>query len=330
MTAHIQTEPAAVLYHLIEAVSTAGVLRSAAELGLLDAMSWGPRGPAELTTICSTDLSMTSLLLAALHGLGVARREADGRYELTFEGLSLVTTADRGWSLLAEVVRTGEPLAPAHTSAGAAALYPNVVSALAELFAPAARRAAELIAERCNGVDVLDAGAEAAPWSIALARHSPSIRVTALDLPAVLSATRRAVAAADLADRFDYRAADMFTCTLPEHAYDVVLLANVCHLFDDAQNRALLRRLRPVIRPHGLLAIIDVVAPPDGETPLSISLYALGLRIRTSQGGVRSLAAYQTWTSEAGFDLGQAEHLSSAPSLCLLPCSARSTNCSKA
>jgi hypothetical protein len=102
------------------------------------------------------------LLLAALHGLGAARRDADGRYELTVEGLSLVTTADRGLSLLAEVVRTGESLAPAHTSAGAAALYPNVVPALAELFAPAARRAAELIAERCSGAEVVDVGAEAA------------------------------------------------------------------------------------------------------------------------------------------------------------------------
>jgi hypothetical protein len=74
----------------------------------------------------------------------------------------LVTTADRGWSLLAEVVRTGEPLAPAHTSAGAAAQYPNVVPALAELFAPAARCAAELMAERCSGVEVVDAGTGAA------------------------------------------------------------------------------------------------------------------------------------------------------------------------
>ncbi len=45
--------------------------------------------------------------------------------------------------------------------------------------------------------------------------HSPGVRVTALDLPAVLASTRRAVDAVDLGDRFEYLPADMFTCTLP-------------------------------------------------------------------------------------------------------------------
>ena len=82
---------------------------------------------------------------------------------------------------------------------------------------------------------------------------SPVVRVTALDLPAVIATTRRAVEAADLADRFDYLPANMFTCTLPPAAYNVVLLANICHLFDEERNRALLRRLRPTVKPGGLL-----------------------------------------------------------------------------
>jgi hypothetical protein len=49
----------------------------------------------------------------------------------------------------------------------------------------------------------------AAPCSIALAAHSPAVRVTALDLPAVIATTRRAVEAADLGDSFKYLLADM-------------------------------------------------------------------------------------------------------------------------
>jgi ubiquinone/menaquinone biosynthesis C-methylase UbiE len=222
---------------------------------------------------------------------------------------------------LSGIVRSGEPLAKADTAHGAAVLYPDLVPLLSALFTPAARRAAQLLAG--SGVDVLDVGAGAAPWSIAVARYSPGVRVTALDLPAVIASTRRAVDAADLGDRFDYLPADMFTCRLPDAAYDVVLLANVCHLFDDAHNRALLQRLRPAVKPDGLLAIIDVLPSPDPVAQRSISLYALGLRLRTSHGAVHPLTAYQTWTSNAGFGPVHVEQLSCAPPLHLLACRTR-------
>jgi 2-polyprenyl-3-methyl-5-hydroxy-6-metoxy-1,4-benzoquinol methylase len=204
------------------------------------------------------------------------------------------------------------------TAYGAADLYPDVVPLLSALFTPAARRAAQLLAG--SGVDVLDVGAGAAPWSIALARYGTGRRVTALDLPSVIADTQRAVNAADLMDRFDYMPTDMFTCSLPDAAYDIVLLANVCHLFDDASNRALLQRLRPTLRPDGLLAIIDVLPSTDPAAQRSISLYALGLRLRTSHGAVHPLTAYETWTSDAGFAPLQVEQLSCTPPLHLLAC----------
>jgi hypothetical protein len=86
--------------------------------------------------------------------------------------------------------------------------------------------------------------------------------------------------------------------------------ANICHLFDEERNRALLRRLRPTVRSGGLLAIIDVLTSPDPETQRSISVYAFFLRLRTSRGSVYPLATYETWTSDAGFGPLQVEPLS--------------------
>jgi hypothetical protein len=91
----------------------------------------------------------------------------------------------------------------------------------------------------------------------------------------------------------------------------------------DAHNRALLQRLRPALRPDGLLAIIDLLPSPDPETQRSISLYALGLRLRTSHGAVHPLTVYQTLTSNAGFGPVQVEQLSCAPPLYLLACRTR-------
>jgi ubiquinone/menaquinone biosynthesis C-methylase UbiE len=305
-----------VLQNPFEAMSTGHVLEATAELGLLDHLTSGPKDARELAQACTTDPSMTALLLEALASLGAVHRNGPGRYILGVAGPALFTWAARGGSQLADAVRSGKPFARADTAEGASELYPDLVPLLSVLFTPAARRAAQLLAG-C-GVDVLDVGAGAAPWSIALATHSPAVRVTALDLPAVIATTRRAVEAADLGDRFEYLPADMFTCALPPAAYDVVLLANICHLFDEERNRTLLRRLRPTVRPGGLLAIIDVLTAPDPAAQRWISLYALDLRLRTSQGSVHPLAAYETWTSNAGFGPLQVEPLSAVPSLCLL------------
>jgi len=321
MSAPPIAEAPLLLQDLADAVSTARVLDAAAEVGLIDSLAGGPKHTTELAGTCATDESMTTLLLDTLTDLGVVRCDASGRYALAVDGLPLLTMAAAGWSQLAGVVRSGEPLAKADTADGAAVLYPDLVPLLSALFTPAARRAAQLLAG--SGVDVLDVGAGAAPWSIAAARYSPGVRVTALDLPAVVASTRRAVDAADLGDRFDYLPADMFTCRLPDAAYDVVLLANVCHLFDDAHNRALLQRLRPAVKPDGLLAIIDVLPSPDPAAQRSISLYALGLRLRTSHGAVHPLTAYETWTSNAGFGPLHVEQLSCAPPLYLLACRTR-------
>ena len=315
----LPVDEVSVLQSLLDAVSTGHILEATAELGLLDHLTSGPKDASELAQACATDPTMTALLLDTLANLGVVHGNGSGQYTIGVAGPALITTAARGgWSQVADVVRSGEPLARADTIEGASDLYPDLVSLLSVLFTPAARRAAQLLAG-C-GADVLDVGAGAAPWSIALATHSPVVRVTALDLTAVIATTRRAVEAADLADRFDYLPADMFTCTLPPAAYNVVLLANICHLFDEERNRALLRRLRPTVKPGGLLAIIDVLTAPDPGAERWISLYSLSLRLRTSQGAVHPLAAYETWTSNTGFGPLQVEPLSAVPSLCLLAC----------
>jgi ubiquinone/menaquinone biosynthesis C-methylase UbiE len=306
------------LLNLADAVSTAHVLAAAAELGLIDQLTSDPKDINELAQACATDQSMTALLLDALAGLGVAHGDAVGRYSLAIDWLPRMKAAIRGWSQLSVVVRSGEPLMRADTPEGASDLYPNFLPVLSAMFTPAARRAAQLLDGR--GADVLDVGAGAATWSIALATSSPAVHVTALDLPRVITTTQHAVDAAKLGDRFDYLPGDMFTCELPAAAYDVVLLANVCHLFDQAHNRALLRRLRSALRPGGLVAIIDVLTSPDPAEQRSISLYALDLRLRTSGGAVHPIAAYQTWTNDAGFGPVQLERLSAEPPLSLLTC----------
>jgi SAM-dependent methyltransferase len=142
--------------------------------------------------------------------------------------------------------------------------------------------------------------------------------VIALDVPQVLATTRRAVADAGMTDRFEFVAGDMFTADLPPAGYDIVLLGNICHLFDGATNQRLLTRLRPALRPGGTLAIVDAVPSGDTDEHRRLSLYALGLRLRTRAGAVHPLTAYRTWTSGAGYGPLSAAQVAGRPPMTLL------------
>jgi SAM-dependent methyltransferase len=305
------------LVRLGNIVEAAAAVNTATRLGILELLRDAPAPADEVARHCATAPGPTQLLMDALDGLGVLRRRSDGSYAATLEA-GWCTTLAAGWSHLDEVVRSGHPMVAADTPAGAAELYPEVVATLSRLCAPAVVRAAELLAP--VGGEVLDVGAGAAPWSIAIARADTAVRVTALDVPDVLRGTRRAVEAAGLASRFRFHGGDMFTADLPAAAYDLVLLGNVCHLFGPDANRALLRRLRPALRPGGTLAIVDALPAEDPAQRWYLGLYALGLRLRTSEGAVYPLEGYAVWTREAGYGELSAVALSQRPALALLTC----------
>ena len=184
------------------------------------------------------------------------------------------------------------------------------------MFAPAAARAAEHLSS--PGLRVLDVGAGAAPWSLALAAHDPSCHVTAVDLPAVLQVTRQAVAAAGCAAQFAYMSGDVFAVDWGRAAYDLAIVGNLCHLFDADANRRLLGRLFDALRPGGRLAIIDALPNDQLDGPRSVALYALGLLLRTQHGRVYPYFTYVGWLHEAGYDAVQRIALGEAPPLNLI------------
>jgi ubiquinone/menaquinone biosynthesis C-methylase UbiE len=150
------------------------------------------------------------------------------------------------------------------------------------------------------GRRVLDVAAGAAPWSLAVAMRDPTVAVTALDLPEVVPATARSVESQGMADRYRFIAGDAFCCDL-DGPYDLVLAANLCHLFDAAANVQLLGRLRDALAEGGRIAVIDVM-PVGGEVPPpGLALYQLSLVLRTRGGAAHPVSAYVDWLTRCGY-----------------------------
>jgi ubiquinone/menaquinone biosynthesis C-methylase UbiE len=303
---------------LVEAATATAALAAAERLGVLDRLERGPADAAALVTDCGLTCRAAPLLLDVLAAVGAAIPVGDGGYRAVRgirrlgELLRLTATG------LPDVLRTGVPAFAADTRSGAEQLYPGTIGNLGSLMADAAALVADHLASAAVPAAVLDVGAGAAPWSLALARRLPHCRFTALDLPAVLATTRTAVEDAGHATRFTLLDADMFTAELPSAAYDLVIVGNLCHLFDPPANRHLLARLTRTLRPGGTLAILDVLPDSPGTDHRWLALYALGLHARTASGQVHPYAAYQEWLTEAPLISLRRLDLPTTPPLSLL------------
>lgn len=285
---------------LREAVATCAALEAAERLGVLARLQQGPADALSLARDCAIGERGAHMLLAALAGLGLVEAGAEGSFGATTPHLARLAALRTRWDGLAEAVRDDKPVLAGDVPAGAEALYPDLVPYLATLFAAAAVRAADYLS--APGLYVLDVGAGAAPWSLALAARAADCHVTAVDLPAVIVQTRKAVATAGLAGQFRYLCGDMFAVDWGSAAYDLAIAGNVCHLFDDRHNRHLLGRLFAALRPGGKLAILDALPNERFDGPRSVVLYALGLLLRTARGRLYPFSTYVGWLREAGYE----------------------------
>ncbi len=301
---------------LQEALAISSALSAADHLGVLARLDTGPADSITLARDCAIGERGARLLLAALCSLGLIEEGPDSLYHAALPDLAQLTMWITPWGQLAQAMRDDQPARAGDTPGGAETLYPEVVAHLGEWFALAAERAADHLIDR--GQRVLDLGAGAAPWSLALATRNPDMRVTAVDVPGVLAVTRQVVTASGYADRFDYLSGDLFTIDLGRSAYDLAIAGNLCHLFDEATNRRLLGRLFNALRPGGMLAILDALPNERLDGPRSVVLYALGLLLRTNRGQVYPFSTYVGWLREVGYETVERTDLSPTPPISLI------------
>ena len=283
-------------YFLTEAVGAAAAIAAGGRLGIFEALGAGPLTTADLASRCGLAEGAAERLVSALAGIGVIHREGGG-YRLALDR-GLVESQSELWDRLPEVVRGGSSTGFDEASIAGAA-YPSLVAFLRALGRVAARRAAVPLADGLPaGGRVLEVGAGAAAWSLALVARQPSCQVTAFDLPAVLDVTRRSVEDAGQLDRYRFLAGDAFQDELGG-PYDLALVANVVHLFGEARAVKLLSRVAGALRPGGRLGVIDVM-PEPGRPSRRAALHDLSLLLRTRDGALHPFSSYARWLRRAG------------------------------
>jgi SAM-dependent methyltransferase len=295
-------DPAAI-WRVINGYSAYWVVVAGVEIGVFDHLADGAADLDALAATLSCDPLRLRVLCDALVGLSLLQRDRDYYALVPDSATFLVTGGDRSmrelllhspgprgnWPAFAETIRGTDPPEPAGEE-----FYAQLVRATF----PTQRAAAAALAPALGPYsDVLDLGAGAAPWTVGLLEHAPAARATVNDLPGVLPIAREMLETRALADRCTFVAGDFYTVSLPEHAFDVVVLAHVLRV----EGPELLERAARSLRRGGRVVVADYFLDDDRRGPLNALLLGATMAAAVPGGTTYPRDEYERWLAGAGF-----------------------------
>jgi SAM-dependent methyltransferase len=205
------------------------------------------------------------------------------------------------WETFAETVRNGRPSRPIELDPGA--FYRPLVEATFPTMLRAATRLDLKIGYRRRVAPrVLDLGAGAAPWAIAILTACPDGTAVVNDLADVLPVAGRTIAEHGLEDRVELRPGDFHEVMIEDGAYDIVVLGHVLRTEGAAGAQHLVRRAAAALRPEGTLIVADYFCDDTRKaTPFSV-LMGVTMLAATERGYTFTYAEVSGWLREAGLE----------------------------
>jgi hypothetical protein len=259
-------------------------------MGLLDALSGGPRSVGELATTTQTDTRALYRLLRCAAAMGYAREiesDRDGlahrRFGITARGELLRTDQPGSLHALALLVHSDwQSLAWRNLTLGiqsGTAVLPQVLGETAYSYLEARpedfqvfNRAMTSVSSMMEGqlamaydftdaTTVVDVGGGRGSFLAAIMDRNPTLYGILIDLPQVAEAAIPFIAARGLIDRCQVVAADFFHELPPMDDGSIVILKRVLHNWGDADARRILRTVRAAMRTGDRLLIAQPVLP---------------------------------------------------------------------
>jgi ubiquinone/menaquinone biosynthesis C-methylase UbiE len=288
------------------------ILGAAIEHRIFDLLADGAKTAAEVSRENGASLRGVRAIMNALVGFELLKKDDEGRYSLTPESAAFLVRKNPGylggilrhgdqliprWLHLSEIVKTGKPATAVNQEGDGSAFFVDFVEDLFPVGYPSAKALAAAFPQARK---VLDVAAGSGVWSIPLAQNSKEVRVTALDWPGVLPATRRVTERMGVAGQYEFLAGDLNSADLG-NGYDLATLGQILHSEGETHSRALLGRVFQALAPGGTIAIAEFIANEDRTGPPLAMLFAVNMLVNTEDGDTFTVTEISQWLREAGF-----------------------------
>lgn len=309
-----------IFFETVHAFHRTAALKAAIELDVFTAIDEGANTAEGIAKKCNAAARGVRILCDYLVVIGWLRK-TDGSYALTPESATFGSKRSQQYVgtalqfLLAQAqvdafanlttsVRNGG--VPAETVQGGAVapenpIWVNFARSMMPLMAFPAELLAQLVTPGLPaGSNVLDIAAGHGLYGLAVARHSPTSRITALDWPNVLEVAQENANAAGIDGRFRPMPGNALSIPYGNNL-NLTLVTNFLHHFDHATCVSLLKKIYNSLNPGGRVAILEFIPNEDRVTPPVPASFSLMMLATTPTGDAYTYGEYQHLLKEAGF-----------------------------
>jgi ubiquinone/menaquinone biosynthesis C-methylase UbiE len=261
-----------------------------------------PQTPKTISKKLNIDLRATVILLDALTGLGLIKKQK-GRYKNAgiasqflvsgkpyYQG-DIIRHADnlwKNWSGLDEVIKTGKP----HRVSRNLESFILGMHNLASLKAKDTMKMVGL-----KGVKkALDLGGGPGTYSIEMAKKGVS--VTLFDFPETLEIAKKIVEKERVKD-INFIGGDFVTDDIGK-GYDFIFISQIFHAYSANDNLQLLRKCKKALNNSGRIVVQEFYISKDRTHPVQSALFSVNMLIGTEGGRCYSPDEIKSWLLKTG------------------------------
>ena len=314
-------------FHLTEAIS------SAIELDIFTAIAAGHTTAEALAAECSIATRGARILCDFLVVNGFLGKSGN-RYWLSEDSAAFLDRKSPAYMgsctkflLTNEIRETFHDLTKAvrhggcqHTYAHApeSPVWVEFARSMAPMMMMASHGLAQIVVgNESRSLKVLDIAAGHGLFGIAVLRANPKAEVTAVDWNNVLEVARENAKKFEVVDRYKTLPGSIFDVDIGA-GYDLILIPNFLHHFDEPTNEKLLHKLHSALKSGGKVATLEFVPNEDRVSPAMPAWFALIMLAETPAGDAYTRSELENMFSRAGFSRHEFHPMPPSPHSVLL------------
>jgi ubiquinone/menaquinone biosynthesis C-methylase UbiE len=294
------------------------IISAAVSNRVFDSLENGAKTSEQVAEETSASARALRILMNALVGLNLLKKDRHGKYSLTQESAAFLLSGRLGthagffgtiapqiisrWLRLPDIVREGRPVVAVNQESEGTEFFSQLVERIIPMSYPPAQKLGDhlKLAKTKDEIRVLDLAAGSGIWGIALAQKSPRVRVTAVDWAGMIPTTKRITQQFGVGDRLNYVEGDILEVNFGR-GYDIATLGHILHSEGEDRSRQLLAKTFRALKSGGTIAIAEWLVNDDRTKPLPSLMFAVQMLVNTEKGDTFSFNEIKKWLEEAGF-----------------------------
>ena len=290
------------------------VLMTANQLSVFDQIAKGPGTAEQVASNLNLNPKGTLRLLNALAAMEIVSKNdhhfqlkdawkpyltRDGDHCMT-QWIQLTMDLLGVWTELPRFVQSGQPIKSIMDMLGG---DPENMRAFIDAMHDKGLKATWMIAREIPMGDhqrLLDIGGGPGTYALEWAKLHNHLKATVFDIPPVIEVAKDYIQRYHLEDRVDTLPGD-FTTDDFGSGYDLVLIANVLHMYGEDHGRDLVKKAVQALEPRGRLIIHGFCTDEGDIGPMNDVLFSLNIGLLTEGGRAHPVKEKMAWMQEAGF-----------------------------